>query len=152
MSCQFSDGTNFIYGIFYDMTADTNKTVLILGNKFLEGTANCTLTNEMTLDFEDILPKGPYLPCVSMAGRALLAGCPRYVCSLKAIHHLINLTYRQTSSISCTKRSKNVNISLSAVMICGRHWISRDFIPVIYVHVIHPLRLCMFIKLDSINM
>ena len=27
----------------------------------------------------DILPKGPYLPCVSMAGRALLAGYPRYV-------------------------------------------------------------------------
>ena len=27
--------------------------------------------------FEGILPKGPYLPCVSMAGRALLAGYPR---------------------------------------------------------------------------
>ena len=27
---------------------------------------------------EGILPKGPYLPCVSMAGRALLAGYPRY--------------------------------------------------------------------------
>ena len=28
---------------------------------------------------EGILPKGPYLPCVSMAGRALLAGYPRYL-------------------------------------------------------------------------
>ena len=28
--------------------------------------------------FEDILPKGPYLPCVSMAGRALLAGYPLF--------------------------------------------------------------------------
>ena len=28
----------------------------------------------MTLKFKGILPKGPYLPCVSMAGRALLAG------------------------------------------------------------------------------
>ena len=28
---------------------------------------------------EGILPKGPYLPCVSMAGRALLAGYPRHV-------------------------------------------------------------------------
>ena len=28
---------------------------------------------------EDILPKGPYLPCVSMAGRALLAGYPWYL-------------------------------------------------------------------------
>ena len=27
---------------------------------------------------EGILPKGPYLPCVSMAGRALLARYPRY--------------------------------------------------------------------------
>ena len=27
---------------------------------------------------EGILPKGPYLPCVSMAGRALLAGYPRH--------------------------------------------------------------------------
>ena len=26
---------------------------------------------------EGILPKGPYLPCVSMAGRAILAGYPR---------------------------------------------------------------------------
>ena len=28
--------------------------------------------------FEGILPKGPYLPCVSMAGRALLAGYHRF--------------------------------------------------------------------------
>ena len=27
-----------------------------------------------TVQFEDILPKEPYLPCLSMAGRALLAG------------------------------------------------------------------------------
>ena len=31
------------------------------------------------LYIEGILPKGPYLPCVSMAGRALLAGYPRYI-------------------------------------------------------------------------
>ena len=31
------------------------------------------------LHIEGILPKGPYLPCVSMVGRALLAGYPRYV-------------------------------------------------------------------------
>ena len=34
---------------------------------------------------EGILPKGPYLPCVSMAGRALLAGYPRYVYSSRII-------------------------------------------------------------------
>ena len=39
---------------------------------------------------EGILPKGPYLPCVSMAGRALLAGYHRYILLLKqsAIYHL----------------------------------------------------------------
>ena len=31
------------------------------------------------LHIESILPKGPYLPCISMAGRALLAGYHRYV-------------------------------------------------------------------------
>ena len=30
------------------------------------------------LSIEGILPKGPYLPCASMAGRALLAGYPCY--------------------------------------------------------------------------
>ena len=30
-------------------------------------------------NIEGILPKGPYLPCVSMAGRALLAGYPRHI-------------------------------------------------------------------------
>ena len=31
---------------------------------------------------DGILLKGPYLPCVSMAGRALLAGYPRYISGL----------------------------------------------------------------------
>ena len=35
--------------------------------------------------FEGILPKGPYLPCVSMAGRALLAGYPPFVSRLLRI-------------------------------------------------------------------
>ena len=41
-----------------------------------------TNTAHRTYYIEGILPKGPYLPCVSMAthaGRALLAGYPRYV-------------------------------------------------------------------------
>ena len=32
-----------------------------------------------TGNFDGILPKGPYRPCVSMAGRALLAGYHRFV-------------------------------------------------------------------------
>ena len=35
--------------------------------------------------FEGILPKGPYLPCVSMAGRALLAGYHRFMMHYTAI-------------------------------------------------------------------
>ena len=31
------------------------------------------------IHIEGILPKGPYPPCVSMAGRALLAGYPQYM-------------------------------------------------------------------------
>ena len=47
----------------------------------LNGT--CTLRNTSThityrTNIEGILPKGPYLPCVSMAGRALLAWYHRY--------------------------------------------------------------------------
>ena len=40
--------------------------------------------------FEGILPKGPYLPCVSMAGRVLLAGYPRFV--FRIVRSLWNLT------------------------------------------------------------
>ena len=35
--------------------------------------------NIKILYIEGILPKGPYLPCVSMAGSVLLAGYPRYM-------------------------------------------------------------------------
>ena len=31
---------------------------------------------------EGILTKGPYLPCVSMTGRALWAGCPRHIITI----------------------------------------------------------------------
>ena len=34
---------------------------------------------------EGILPKGPYMPCVSMAGGALLAGYPRYIWYIRMI-------------------------------------------------------------------
>ena len=36
------------------------------------------LLQGMVSDIDGILPKGPYLPCVSMAGRALSAGYHRY--------------------------------------------------------------------------
>ena len=49
---------------FYDHNISSNKTFN---------------SNQIMGYIEGILPKGPYLPCVSMAGRALLAGYHRYV-------------------------------------------------------------------------
>ena len=37
------------------------------------------LTQSTCTYIKGILPKGPYLPCVGMAGRALFAGYHRYV-------------------------------------------------------------------------
>ena len=48
---------------------------------------------------EGIMPKGPYLPCVSMAGRALFAGCPRHVpdvmsCVINTQSHICGVIVR----------------------------------------------------------
>ena len=39
---------------------------------------HCHVSRLAETHFEGILPKGPYLPCVSKAGRALLAGYHRF--------------------------------------------------------------------------
>ena len=44
-----------------------------------------------------ILPKGPYLPCVSMAGRALLAGYPRHSHSAIPGKYGILFEFKRTS-------------------------------------------------------
>ena len=45
-----------------------------------EGWTNINVTNQTCVEYiGGILLKGPYLPCVSMAGRALLSGYHRYV-------------------------------------------------------------------------
>ena len=41
---------------------------------------------------EGILPKGPYQPCVSMAGRALLAGYPWYLNSFTSMNFFLSLS------------------------------------------------------------
>ena len=53
---------------------------------------------------EGILPKGPYLPCVSMAGRALLAGYPRcHVYACTQVHFMDNtFILRNTTPTKCT--------------------------------------------------
>ena len=49
--------------------------------------ANTPMARPMYI--EGTLPKGPYLPCVSMAGRALLAGCHRYTGSQICNHCIV---------------------------------------------------------------
>ena len=93
---------------------------------------------KVPIHIEGILPKGPYLPCVSMAGRSLLAGYHRYGrCSTGGIlneskirqmvisvqhwpkYTVINpilLTFYSMPSIIlvCKDRKENKNIFLSS--------------------------------------
>ena len=48
------------------------------------------------LHIEGILSKGPYLPCVSMAGRALLAGYHRYLDCMWVVFVAGNLLFIKT--------------------------------------------------------
>ena len=53
-----------------------------LGNEYV----NWPITGQGNI--QGILPKGPYQPCVTMVGRTLLEGYPRYlVVSLVSCHH-----------------------------------------------------------------
>ena len=56
--------------------------------------------------FEGILPKGPYLPCVSMAGRALLVGYLRFdrtqCIVLKCLTHWVRVTHICISDLTIT--------------------------------------------------
>ena len=49
---------------------------------------------------EGILPKGPYRPCVSMAGRALLAGYRRHIVGSKPSFCVRNVSWRDDSLLS----------------------------------------------------
>ena len=72
----------------------------------------CIFTSRLPFEFEGILPKGAYLPCVSMAGRALLAG-----------YHWIILSncyfyFPQTQSIAfLTKSGQQICANLRSDMI-----------------------------------
>ena len=55
------------------------KTVPTMSGPRRHWTTEMNRTVQPFWHIEGILPKGPYLPCVSMAGRALLAGYHRYV-------------------------------------------------------------------------
>ena len=64
-------------------TCSTGKTVNYNWQKFVTSSR----PKGIYIYIEDILPKGPYLPCVSMAARALLAGYHRYICVCELRHH-----------------------------------------------------------------
>ena len=56
---------------------------------------------------EGILPKGPYLPCVSMAGRALLAGYHEYtMATFKVVLVAIHSTISNWCNITGTPKGK----------------------------------------------
>ena len=63
---------------------------------------------------EGILPKGPYLPCVSMAGRALLAAYPWYKaylinCTPLSSHCFTRALYITHEMVVCHGSSGNFN-------------------------------------------
>ena len=91
------------------------------------------------IHIEGILPKGPYLPCVSMAGRALLAGYPRYV----SIWIFVDTCKRKTSPVprsiwlqQCNKQITHeliiscdiyIGLPLTEQYVCRMFFINHNF-------------------------
>ena len=82
-TCMFS----YIWFVFLH-TSTTGSTFRWLNHRFVLSHAvhgpgvwvhDNLHASQITLISRVSLPKGPYLPCVSIAGRALFAGYPRYV-------------------------------------------------------------------------
>ena len=80
--------SQFFYSTFMDVKSIEKTTSALNGHGIAADdptmTCNYCWFNMMSchvnsLHIEGILPKGPYPPCLRMAGRALLAGYPRYV-------------------------------------------------------------------------
>ena len=61
------------------------------GLNALELCATTKYVSCLNRHIEGILPEGPYLPCVSMAGMSLLAGYHLYELTVAVIHSQINL-------------------------------------------------------------
>ena len=89
-----------------DVMADTKIGVQLVGLFYLyrqlcNNWYQCTLHRSgchISHIIEGILPKGPYLPCVSMAGRSLLAGYPRYLPNI--------IKYYLVTLLLCAVRSR----------------------------------------------
>ena len=78
-------------------------------------------------DFEGFLPKGPYLPCVSLAaGRALLAGYPRIFWYRSYLAQCVELSPETVESISdiqgCYIFSQQLPYSSPYTHRCITHW------------------------------
>ena len=59
---------------------------------------------------EGILPKGPYLPCVSMAGRALLAGYPQYTRLINELHLIDPALSFKMATIDLQRSRDNLSV------------------------------------------
>ena len=76
--------------------------------------------------FEGILPKGPCLPCVSMAGRALLAGYPWIqftVIPLLALALLQNFTHHTIAELWCLVQK---SVVIGNVW-CVKRWLTAEW-------------------------
>ena len=83
-------GVFFLQDFFYLPFVSIGESWCVWLNIWTENkSANWCMT-PLTSNFQGILPKGPYLPCVSMAGRALLAGYHRLVARWYLIKGQVN--------------------------------------------------------------
>ena len=104
--------------------------------------------------FRGILPKGPYLPCISMAGRALLAGCTRFeVIGNSSVEWISNHVHHKTwNEIAYT--FKNFNGAIVKVW----EWIKKfhptidwacDHLPMLRWKLIHVSKEISDVNLDN---
>ena len=86
---------------------------------FAAPAAGCVLTctwNRPKHQCEGILPKGPYLPCLRMADRALFAGYPRHVLTASGPVCCWNLSWRCEFRSSVAHRHSLVQTMLHCVI------------------------------------
>ena len=108
----------------------------------------------MQYDIEGILPKGPYLPCVSMAGRALLAGYHQYISHTEV---RVNTSKRPKFEQGCCQRASrrcctsqeftNTSWKICTLYSLGKIQAPYQFINYLELH----CSSCLFTKSSNLN-
>ena len=81
-----------------------------------------SISTSLMVQFEGILPKGPYLPCLSMAGRALLAGYHRI---MRFLVWRISCKFSMDMWVTFIVPSECTKWSYSASAVQSKHWIHK---------------------------